>query len=335
MEDKRLSIAPPPQSHPELVEVAESLFRNLDIIEEAREGELTIVVRPGDSLYGIAERYAISVEDLLTRNGFYPDFETPIREGTGEDEDIEEVSAGRAGAILNPGEKLILPEWAKETDVIIDRDDHSQLYEKIDSIELTPEGYQNFVENIDETWFERIKSADPDEYPNFRTGNSKIEMPEQLRTEYFIWHYTAGRYRNGAEDFIAILCDSESPVGAQYFIDQEGKAYHLTDEKVCHVRSQLNSISEGVELEAWDESDVLPQQLEAAMYLAVHRVNELGLLRGGEAFRDRVFGHGELRNKFGVMTDHADFTAGPAEAMTEKCEGLMAQLDVYGDDIVA
>lgn len=116
--------------------------------------------------------------------------------------------------------------------------------------------------------------------------NSKGELSER---KGFIIHHTGGRGDVGG----VINTLNQRGLSVQYVIDREGKIHQLmpTGSRASHMRKGQgvgaglsNSNTEGVEIIAKDDSDVLPVQVEAAKRLA----QQLGYAP------NQVYGHGEV-----------------------------------------
>lgn len=116
--------------------------------------------------------------------------------------------------------------------------------------------------------------------------NSKGELSER---KGFIIHHTGGRGDVGG----VINTLNQRGLSVQYVIDREGKIHQLmpTGSRASHMRKGQgvgaglsNSNTEGVEIIAKDDSDVLPVQVEAAKRLT----QQLGYAP------NEVYGHGEV-----------------------------------------
>ena len=116
--------------------------------------------------------------------------------------------------------------------------------------------------------------------------NSKGELSER---KGFIIHHTGGR--GDVDGVINTL--NQRGLSVQYVIDREGKIHQLmpSGSRASHMKKGQgvgaglsNSNTEGVEIIAKDDSDVLPVQVEAAKRLA----SQLGYSP------NQVYGHGEV-----------------------------------------
>jgi flagellum-specific peptidoglycan hydrolase FlgJ len=106
--------------------------------------------------------------------------------------------------------------------------------------------------------------------------------------KYFIVHHTAGR--GGATGVMNTL--NGRGLGVQWVVDREGKIYRMlpAGHRGAHIRSSKlgpnNSNSQGVEVIAKDDSDVLPVQAAAVLKL----VKALGYSP------NQIYGHGEVNS---------------------------------------
>lgn len=120
---------------------------------------------------------------------------------------------------------------------------------------------------------------------------------EPMKPKYFILHHTGGR--GSAEDVITTLNNrtyngKKQPLGIQYIIDRDGKLYrglpkgslgaHVSSFYPDAPKDMSNYTSEGVEIVATDDSDILITQCKTALKL----VKSLGYSL------DRIYGHGEV-----------------------------------------
>lgn len=122
------------------------------------------------------------------------------------------------------------------------------------------------------------------------SGSSTFKSKKLKDDKYFILHHTAGR--GTAADVMNIL--NRRGLGVQWIIDREGKLYKSlpSGAKGAHIkaiRSSVpkdmgNSTTQGVEIIASDDSDILPKQCATALKL----VKSLGYQMSD------IYGHGEV-----------------------------------------
>jgi hypothetical protein len=109
--------------------------------------------------------------------------------------------------------------------------------------------------------------------------------------KYFIIHHTAGR--GTPQDVMSIL--NKRGLGIQWIIDRDGKLYkslptasfgqHVSPNKSSAPKDLSNKTSQGVEIIASNDDDILPQQCRTALKL----VKMLGYPTSS------LYGHGELQ----------------------------------------
>lgn len=122
------------------------------------------------------------------------------------------------------------------------------------------------------------------------SGTSRYKPKKLKDDKYFILHHTAGR--GTAADVMNIL--NSRGLGVHWIIDREGKLYKSlpSGSKGAHIkaiRSSVpkdmgNSTTQGVEIIASDDGDILPKQCATALKL----VKSLGYQMSD------IYGHGEV-----------------------------------------
>lgn len=129
------------------------------------------------------------------------------------------------------------------------------------------------------------------------SGQSKMKKKgTPLKNDkYFVLHHTAGR--GSASDVVNILNNREKgALGIQWIIDRDGKLYkslptgsmglHVVPNKGSAPKDLSNRTSQGVEIIAKNDGDVLPKQCVTALKL----VKKLGYPISN------IYGHGELQS---------------------------------------
>lgn len=122
------------------------------------------------------------------------------------------------------------------------------------------------------------------------SGTSTFKSKKLKEDKYFILHHTAGR--GTAADVMNIL--NRRGLGVQWIIDREGKLYkslpsgakgaHIKAIRTSVPKDMGNSTTQGVEIIASDDGDILPKQCATALKL----VKSLGYQMS------EIYGHGEV-----------------------------------------
>jgi flagellum-specific peptidoglycan hydrolase FlgJ/LysM repeat protein len=200
--------------------------------------------------------------------------------------------------------------------------------EKINAVDLTVEGYNKFVENIDKSYMPVAA-----EYSSFVPEKNHTD---QDPTEMLIWHYTVSEYRD-PKHFIGSIYNTGVNYGydlaVQFFIGRDGQLYQLTDmsAKVNHIMS-FSNISTGVEIEAKNQADVTTKQYETAAYWAVYNLIKQGLIDDKTLANlpDLVGGHYDMRVHYGKDgingDDHTDFPPEESASLRGKVAELMKEM---------
>lgn len=171
---------------------------------------------------------------------------------------------------------------------------------------LTPQKYQedwlNTFKNVSGSQSQNQNSQTPVEASNEKQDGKVVNAPEVTNSmgslnskgelgdrKGFIIHHTGGRGDVGG----VINTLNQRGLSVQYVIDREGQIHQLmpSGSRASHMRKGQgvgaglsNKNTEGVEIIAKDDSDVLPVQVEAAKRLA----QQLGYAP------NQVYGHGEV-----------------------------------------
>jgi len=138
---------------------------------------------------------------------------------------------------------------------------------------------------------ETLDVQDISDLSDYKSGQLKQD-------KYFILHHTAGR--SSAQNTVGVLNNrvikgKKVVLGVQWIIDREGKIYsslpkgskgaHILNANMPGVPKDIsNSTSQGVEIVAKDNSDVLPIQCLAALKLVKDLKYSL----------NQIYGHGEI-----------------------------------------
>lgn len=145
------------------------------------------------------------------------------------------------------------------------------------------------LEMINSSYFSDFLSQSHDFNKLPEEDNHNYSYGKLKEKKAFIIHHTG--LRGSVDDIKKVF--RERGVSTQYIIDREGNIHTVTPEgsKGRHIRSGKgigaglnNSNTEGVEIIANDDSDILPVQQEAALAL-IKRLNYKP---------NQVFGHGEI-----------------------------------------
>ena len=121
------------------------------------------------------------------------------------------------------------------------------------------------------------------------SNSSNYKKDDLKSNNYFILHHTAGR---GKPSGVISTLNSRG-LGIQYIIDREGKIYKSTKgTKGAHIgyfyksapKDMNNDTTQGVEIIANDDSDILTNQCKSALLLVKH----LGYSP------NQIYGHGEV-----------------------------------------
>lgn len=162
---------------------------------------------------------------------------------------------------------------------------------------------------------------------------SKYNSSKMNSDENFIIHHTAGRGR--AEDVVNVLNNKTDKkgkkysLGVQWVIDRKGKIYQTLPKghKGAHILNSdkfptapkgiNNSNSQGVEIVAKDDSDVLPVQCIAALKL----IKSLGYSQGN------IYGHGEVNPSHRPKSEGQTCKSFVLSHWNDNIEGLDKKMD--------
>jgi hypothetical protein len=206
----------------------------------------------------------------------------------------------------------------------------------IDAINLTPEGYQQFFQQIDESWFGYAQG-------HIKFNPERVPIP-QGKTEYVTAHFTA-MYTNQdgsspiplGEMAVQRLLDFEATregpqcCGMNFIIDRNGRVIQTApyNAKLRH-NPPYDGKTTGFEIEATWQNTVSTTQFESATYLIIAMLanehllgtKDIGALFPGHGeMRDILRAtHPELRKKWGIRDD---FDAPVMRAWRAKVEAFL------------
>ncbi|MBA3758442.1 N-acetylmuramoyl-L-alanine amidase [Candidatus Saccharibacteria bacterium] len=201
----------------------------------------------------------------------------------------------------------------------------------IEAMDLTVEGYQNFFNTIDQSWFDYAQS-----YANFSPTNSGIA---QNATEWVTAHFTAS-YNNsdGTADqpvgemnvrqFIDLMGNRGRPCcGINFIIDRNGRVIQTApyNAKLRH-DPPGDGRSVGFEVEAAQEKQMTTEQYESAAYLTIAILENEAILVNrplNELFR----GHGEMRDQYREQN--------PGTDLEQRNDFDAAIMEIYRPEITA
>lgn len=198
--------------------------------------------------------------------------------------------------------------------------------EKLNNIELTVDGYRNFVASIN------IEYAGVFEEAGTTHPAGIIENPE-----YFILHHTAYGYKEGTagtQQFIQSMINNRLAI--QWLIDREGNTYQLVrDPRYAsnHARG-LNEKSTGVEVmtdSTKAQGSLTNQQLAAMLYLALYVHAEV-YEKSSEEIEDVVVGHRDINDRLSRPGETFG-TAGKPDFFTDVMEVIWPKLKKLAEEI--
>ena len=227
---------------------------------------------------------------------------------------------------LNPSEPTLKPTPNESTSESIEN--------KINSIELSKNGYEKFISNIDTTYME--EAAEKSTYNPSKNGIS------QEKSELFILHFTTVYYNGIGQNLptdrpmgnisVPHFLQSTENVGAgiQWLIDRNGKTYQLTsiDTKTAHIPPH-SSTATGVEIESKTQEDISVKQYESAAYLAAYNIVEQDLMKE-KSLEEVLYGHGQLRTidreTNPELNVRSDFPETESKLIREKVAELLKEI---------
>ena len=234
----------------------------------------------------------------------------------------------------------------------------SEVTQRIQNIEVSKAGYEQFVRNMLDTSMEKY-SHNPIMRGSFEGNN----VPQRATTGLVLhrWgsimsgtEFPTPAYVQGVElsdDQLvaarAIDILAGRGLGINFLMTRDGKVFHFTDSKVAHAAGHftegpykdqpLNGHLVGVEVESSTEGDLTDAQLQSYIYLSYNFLESNGLLKKGEAIdlRDKVVGHGELseyrldpsKNHSGMIatSPRGDITGETARAFRARLAELLEE----------
>lgn len=208
-----------------------------------------------------------------------------------------------------------------------------EITDKIEAINLTPEGLQNFEEKLLDTSlvdFIRTMSNQRDSNGaiiNQRplrdgfTGGTKVPQHETTGLVLHQWGsiiseknpstpgFAGGKSFSDKQLLAARAVDNLAGqgLGINYYMLRDGTVFRLTDSKVAHIAGtftsgsrkgeRLNGYLEGVEVNSKFEDDLTADQMASYMYLSIHFLQANGFLADKNTPLDMqqlIVGHAEL-----------------------------------------
>ncbi len=185
----------------------------------------------------------------------------------------------------------------------------------IEAMQLSPEGYQEFLNNIDTSYIEYARQHQ--EFDPSRNG-----FNQERKTEWVTIHHTVMYANAGGEDtsrpigdpdprtlidFMAARGNSDSRpdnkcCAVQFFNDRNGKMWQLTP-RSAKVRHDFGyeEVSVGLETEGIDEHFTTPQ-FESIVYWSIAVMNAEGLLQDGQPLSRKMRGHEETREEYNATS---------------------------------
>ncbi len=217
--------------------------------------------------------------------------------------------------------------------------------ERINSIELTLEGYEEFVRNIDRSYMEFASSKSAF---NGSTGSPEFK-PFEFLTLHFTTLYVNEDGRNNQQPIgnfsperLIRSMDNQSGdscCGVQWTIGRDATTYQLTDKDTRTKHNPpYDSVSSGVEIEAVEQDDITKAQYEAAAYLSLYVLVLEDKLKPGVDISSRVVGHGEIREVARELDEslniRTDFPAQESAAFRAMIEKFIASNDKIIEEII-
>lgn len=183
-------------------------------------------------------------------------------------------------------------------------------------------------------WLVSQVKVTAEDFKNFTVDESRLGAFDdelsgaKIQPKAFVLHWTAGRYKNGVDQFIsAIKGRKGNCCNVMYFIDDADKPnvyrFFGYQQKAAHAAG-ANSYTQGVEVEAKGlrgEDGYTPEQLRAVVLLAYRFMTTVGI----DIKRENFVGHSEVTK---------GKTDGPAYLMDRLFERLQQlDKDVKGSNI--
>jgi hypothetical protein len=248
---------------------------------------------------------------------------------------------GVAGYVSEKEQK-ILDRIAAESEAPIERKTtavSAEVADMLKDINLSREGYENFVSKLDDEYIESIKRSYSWSFDERKNGLSKYD---DVPITQVMWHFTAASYdRDPTREetwgdmfnlthFLNAFTP-ENEVGANGYIDHSGYSYLLTqlETRVNHaIGRSANSV--GIETEAVRQKDITPEQYESLLYFTVYYIKELGLLEKNRYLDNVVMGHAEQQSIDGI-DNREDFHSGESAILRWFLAGLLNQMGMLPD----
>lgn len=224
--------------------------------------------------------------------------------------------------------------------------------ERIESVELSPRGYEDFVNSINRDYIE---------FASTKKAYQGGGLVQDKSVDKGIWHFTT-LYYNGigsghgtatpvgdktdVEHFITstdnvdgrrsdgIPGHKDNCCGVQWLIGRDGEVYQLLPDdditrRLMH-NPPTNETTIGVEIEAGTQAEVLPVQYEAAAYLAAYWIKSGQINNPDRALDQLIRGHGEdraeARSSNRRLQVREDFPERESVLLRQKLQALLAEL---------
>lgn len=261
----------------------------------------------------LAADAAVSVESAsaLKDNGNSENMQQQVDDVVATEETSQSTSSSTSTtttSVFTPSTQLLAEAtWAKYANAEFVQPMDARSEAAINAMDLTPDGYRNFLASIDQSFFEYAQ-----QYGEY---NPDISPIEQSQSEFFVWHFTAGYYNADGSSEIAygpmnvgLFIDGTAKRGGEvnqggnvccgvnWLVDRSGHVFQLApvNAKLRH-NPPYDSVNTGVEIEAARQEDITIAQYEATSYLTIAVLNAQGLL-SDKPLADVAVGHGEIRD---------------------------------------
>jgi flagellum-specific peptidoglycan hydrolase FlgJ len=207
--------------------------------------------------------------------------------------------------------------------------------ERIQNINLTLEGYENFIRSIDRSFMDFANTK-----PAFTESNG---LDQSKQFEFVTLHYTTlylnkngdQKDKNGEVDVERLIKSMDNQAGdgccgVQAFIDRNGAIYQLTplDVRTMH-NPPFSTVSTGVEIEAIDQQDITTEQYESAAYFSIMVLGYENKL--DQNLSDTILGHAEIREiqreEDPTLDARSDFPKEESKAIRDKIDKFLQNLN--------
>lgn len=168
----------------------------------------------------------------------------------------------------------------------------------IESLNLTPEGYENFVAKIVD--YTDVANNYPAYNMSIANASPNRIIGPQPSIEFVTLHYTVAEY-DGPDNFLESTNNSEAPddtcCGAQFFVDGDGTVYQMGDfDERTRANPPFDASTIHIEVEAANQQEISAAQNEATAYLTAYILKTTGLADRDGLLAEEIYGHAETRD---------------------------------------